>query len=407
MNAMHKKGINVTFINDNFILDTESARELYHNYAADQPIIDYHCHLSPEEIAVDKRWENISQIWLGGDHYKWRAMRSNGIDEAYITGDASDRDKFQKYAETVPKALRNPLFHWNALELKRYFGIDAILGPDNAEEIWHQCNEIIQSKSFSARQLMSQSKVKLVCTTDDPIDNLEHHIAIRESGFDVKVLPTWRPDKAMAVDKTELFNNWTDALEACSGKSIGSFKDFLDAIQSRHDFFHEQGCRLSDHGIEQFYADDFTDAAMEAIFKKVRKQQPVTDAEDSVFKSGMLYYFGVMDHARNWTQQFHYGALRNNNSRMFEAVGPDTGFDSIGSYNTAKAMSRFFDRLDYENKLCKTIIYNLNPSDNHIIATMIGNFQDGSTPGKMQFGSGWWFLDQKHGFTQLLKLYPP
>lgn len=394
----------MAFIDESFILETKWAQKLYDNYAATQPIIDYHCHLSPQEIAEDKRWENITQIWLYGDHYKWRAMRSNGVAEKFCTGDASDWEKFKAFAETMPQLLRNPIYHWAQLELKRYFDIEILLDPETAEQIWEAANTIIQSPDFSARQLMIKSGVTAACTTDDPIDDLAWHRQIAAEGFEVSVLPTWRPDKAMTVENPANFIAWSDRLAERSGMSIDSFDDFLAALKKRHDFFHENGCRLSDHGIEQFYASSYSDDEIATIYTNARRGQAPTAHENLKFKSAMMYQFGLWNHERGWVQQFHYGVLRNNNSRLFKKLGPDTGFDSIGSFDTARAMSRYFDRLDSEEKLAKSIIYNINPGDNHIIGTMIGNFQDGSTAGKMQFGSGWWFLDQKDGMENQIEV---
>ncbi len=387
----------MTFINNDFILETKYAQDLYKKYAEKQPIIDYHCHLIPQEIAEDRRWENITQIWLYGDHYKWRAMRSNGIDEKFCTGNASDWEKFQAFAQTMPKLLRNPLYHWTQLELKRYFNIDTLLSPETAEEIWNQANKIIQSPEFSARKLMLKSNVKTVCTTDDPLDTLKWHQLIKKDNFAINVLPTWRPDKGMAIENPENFIKWTNQLSVVTSTNIDSFENFIKAFETRHTFFHDNGCRLSDHGIEQFYATDYSQAEIETIYTNTRQGKTPSELENLKFKSAMMHQFGIWNHKRNWVQQFHYGVLRNNNSRLFASLGADTGFDSIGSFDTAKAMSLFFDKLDTNNQLAKSIIYNINPSDNHIIGTMIGNFQDGSVPGKMQFGSGWWFLDQKDG----------
>ncbi|EDM27253.1 uronate isomerase [Lentisphaera araneosa HTCC2155] len=393
----------MNFIHDDFVLENQYAKDLYHQFSKDQPIIDYHCHLIPQEIAEDRRWENITQIWLYGDHYKWRAMRSNGVDERFCTGESSDWEKFKAFADCMPKLLRNPLYHWTQLELKRYFNIDKLLGPDTAEEIWNEANKVVQADDFSARQLMVKSKVKLVCTTDDPIDDLRGHKQIAADQFQVKVLPTWRPDKAMAVDQSQVFTEWYAQLQEITDFQINSFDDYLKALKIRQDYFHENGCRLSDHGINEFYASEYSDADIAKIFDKARSGEKVSEREDLQFKSCMMYHFGLWNHEKGWVQQFHYGAIRNNNTRMYNQLGPDTGFDSIGSPNTALAMSRYFDRLDSSDQLAKSIIYNLNPGDNHVIGTMIGNFQDGSAAGKMQFGSGWWFLDQKDGMENQIE----
>lgn len=366
------------------------------------PIIDYHCHLIPKMVADDHRFKSITEIWLGGDHYKWRAMRSNGVDERFCTGtDTTDWEKFQKWAETVPYTFRNPLYHWTHLELKTAFGIDKLLNPETAKEIFDVCNDkLINDPNMTARGLMRRYNVETVCTTDDPVDSLEYHKAVRDSGFEIKMLPTWRPDKAMAVEVPAEFRAYVEKLSEVSGVTISKFADMVDALQKRHDFFEEMGCRLSDHGIEEFYAADYTDAEIEAIFDKVYGGKELTDEEIHKFKSAMLIVFGEMDYNSGWTQQFHYGAIRNNNSKMFKLLGPDTGFDSIGEFNTAKSCARFLDKLNTRGKLTKTILYNLNPCANEVIATMLGNFQDGSIPGKIQFGSGWWFLDQKDGMQK-------
>lgn len=388
------------FIHEDFLLQSETAKHLYHNFAKSLPIIDYHCHLDPKMVAENHQFSSITELWLGGDHYKWRALRANGVAEKYITGDASDWEKFQKWAETIPYAMRNPLYHWTHLELKTCFGIDKVLNPDTAKEIFDECNAKLQLPEYSAKNLMRRYKVEVVCTTDDPIDSLEYHKQIKESGFEIKVLPTWRPDKAMAVESASAFKTYIDTLSSVSGIKINSFKEIIDALLIRHKYFEELGCRLSDHGMEEFYAEDYTEAEIEAIFSKVYGGTELNEAEIKKFKSAMLVEFGKMDADTGWTQQFHYGVIRNNNTKMFKAIGPDTGFDSISQVITAKNMVKYFDTLNSMDKLTKTIIYNLNPSDNTMLATMIGNFQDGSVPGKMQFGAGWWFLDQKDGMEQ-------
>ena len=392
------------FIHDDFLLDTKASRELYHRYAEDLPIIDYHCHLKPSEIAEDKRWENITQIWLYGDHYKWRAMRAAGVPERFCTGDASDWEKFKSYAGMVPKALRNPLYHWTHLELKRYFGISELLGPDTAEAIYAECNRLIASDDFSCRSLMKKSKVEVVCTTDDPADSLADHIAIAaDQTFSTQVRPTWRPDLALAVDKPEAFLSWLARLETAAEMEIGSLDSLLAALRKRHDFFHEHGCRLSDRGLDYVYGEEYTTSEAATSFDKARSAEPLTPGEVTLYKSFMLHELGVMDAEKGWTQQLHYGALRNNNSAMFWKIGPDTGFDSIGDGPAASSMSRYFDRLNSLGKLPKTIVYNLNPRDNEMVATMIGNFQDGETAGKMQLGSGWWFMDQLDGMRRQIE----
>ncbi|MDD2996602.1 MAG: glucuronate isomerase [Paludibacter sp.] len=389
------------FLDENFVLQTETAQKLYHEHAAKMPIIDYHCHLVPSMVANDHLFRSITEAWLGGDHYKWRAMRTNGIDEKYCTGkDTSDWEKFEKWAETVPYTMRNPLYHWTHLELKTAFGIEKLLSPKTAREIFDECNEKLASPEYSARNLMRKYKVETVCTTDDPVDTLEHHIKTRKDGFEIKMLPTWRPDKAMAVESASAFRSYVEQLAAVSDTKISAFDDMILALRKRQDFFAAQGCKLSDHGIEEFYAEDYTEAEIKAIFNKIYGGKELTHEEILKFKSAMMVIFAEMDWEKGWTQQFHYGAIRNNNTRLFNQLGPDTGFDSIGTFNTAKAMSKFLNRLDTNNKLAKTILYNLNPADNEMIATMIGNFQDGTVAGKIQFGSGWWFLDQKDGMEK-------
>ena len=380
------------FIHEDFLLQSETAKHLYHNFAKSLPIIDYHCHLDPKMVAEDHQFSSITELWLGGDHYKWRALRANGVPEKYITGDASDWEKFEKWAETIPYAMRNPLYHWTHLELKTCFGIDKVLNPDTAKEIFDECNAKLQLPEYSAKNLMRRYKVEVVCTTDDPIDSLEYHKQIKESGFEIKVLPTWRPDKAMAVESAAAFKTYIDTLSNVSGIQINSFKEIIEALLVRHKYFEEMGCRLSDHGMEEFYAEDYTEAELEAIFSKVYGDTELNETEIKKFKSAMLVEFGKMDADTGWTQQFHYGVIRNNNTKMFKAIGPDTGFDSISQVVTAKNMVKYFDTLNSMDKL--------NPSDNTMLATMIGNFQDGSVPGKMQFGAGWWFLDQKDGMEQ-------
>ena len=386
------------FLDDNFVLQNETAEYLYHQHAKHLPIIDYHCHLDPKLVAEDYQFDNLGEIWLGGDHYKWRAMRTNGVDERYCTGkDTTDWEKFEKWAETVPYTMRNPLYHWTHLELKTAFGVTKILKPETAKEIFDDCTAKLRTPQFSARGLMKHYNVEAVCTTDDPIDSLEYHLALKNEGFSVKVLPTWRPDKAMAVEIPDAFRGYVEKLSEVSGVAISNFSDLITALRKRHDFFASVGCKLSDHGIEEFYAEDYTQSEIDVIFNKVYGGKELTHEEIIKFKSAMLVEGAIMDWEKGWTQQFHYGAIRNNNTRLFKKLGPDTGFDSIGDFTIAKAMSKFLNRLDTDNKLAKTIIYNLNPRDNDLIATMIGNFQDGSVAGKIQFGSGWWFLDQKTG----------
>lgn len=388
------------FMDENFLLQTETAKELYHNHAAKMPIFDYHCHINPKQIADDVRFENITQIWLYGDHYKWRGMRTNGVDERYCTGDASDWEKFEKWAETVPYTLRNPLFHWTHLELKKFFGITKVLSPATAKEIWDECNAKLRTPEYSVRGIIRMANVHTICTTDDPVDTLEYHRQIKASGFETNVLPAWRPDKAMAVENVKIYNEYIDKLASVANMNISSFADLMEALDNRHRFFHENGCRLSDHGLETAIAEDYTNTEIEQIFVKIRGGADLSQIEILKFKSAMLYEFGIMDHSRGWTQQFHIGALRNNSTRLFNKLGPDVGLDSIGDFEIARPLSKLLDRLDLNNKLAKTVLYNLNPRDNELMGTMIGNFQDGSVPGKMQFGSGWWFLDQKDGMEK-------
>ncbi|MDR0510567.1 MAG: glucuronate isomerase [Rikenellaceae bacterium] len=388
----------IRFLDDDFLLQSGTARRLYHEHAAGQPIIDYHCHLDPEQIASDRRFDNLGQIWLEGDHYKWRAMRTNGVDERFITGsETSDWEKFEKWAETAPYTMRNPLYHWMHLELKTAFGVDKPLKPETAREIYDHCSALLQKPEYSARGLMRRYKVEAVCTTDDPTDSLKHHIALRDEGFEIKVLPTWRPDRAMAVENPQAWRSYVEKLSEASGVSISRFDDMMQALRCRHDFFASVGCKLSDHGIEEFYAEPYTQGEIDAIFNRVYGGATLDGDQVRKFRSAVLFEGAVMDWEKGWTQQFHYGALRNNSSRMMRRLGPDAGFDSIGDRNTTAAMSRFLDRLDADDRLAKTIIYNLNPRDNDMIAAMIGNFQCAPVAGKLQFGSGWWFLDQKSG----------
>lgn len=389
-----------SFLDEDFLLHTETARQLYHDYAKAMPIIDYHCHLPPQDIARNRQFDNLTQIWLAGDHYKWRAMRTNGVDESYCTGNRSDREKFGKWAETVPYTLRNPLYHWTHLELQRYFGIHEILSPETASSIYDSTAEKLQSPEFSTQALLQKFRVKTVCTTDDPLDDLAHHRQIAANDANTQVLPAFRPDKAMQAEDLPALNAWIDRLAEITDLEISSFSAYLDALKKRHDFFAANGCQVSDHGLEHLYADDFSDAEISAIFEKIRVKTALSRAEISQFKSAMLYHFAIWDHEKGWVQQYHIGALRNNNSRLLGSLGPDTGWDSIGDFPQGKALSKFLDRLDSTDQLAKTIIYNLNPADNALIAAMTGNFNDGSIAGKIQFGSGWWFLDQKDGMIR-------
>lgn len=388
------------FMDADFLLQTEAAQTLYHKYASKMPIIDYHCHLNPQLVAEDHRFQTITELWLGGDHYKWRAMRTNGVDERFITGDASDWEKFQKWAETVPYTMRNPLYHWTHLELRTAFGIQELLSPATARAIYDECNEKLQQPEFSARGLMRHYRVEAVCTTDDPVDSLTYHKQVKEDGFEIKMLPTWRPDKAMGVESPAAYRSYLEQLSVVSNINISSFEDMVEALKVRHDYFAAHGCLLSDHGLEEFYAEEYTESEVKSIFNKVYGGTMLTEPEIRKFKSALLVILGEMNYEKGWVQQFHYGALRNNNSAMFSKLGPDIGFDSIAECNTSKALSKYFDRLNSKGMLAKSILYNLNPSANEMIATMIGNFQDGSAPGKIQFGSGWWFLDQKDGMEK-------
>ena len=388
------------FINDDFMLTNDFARELYHKSAADMPIIDYHCHLVPKMIADNYKFKDLTEVWLGGDHYKWRAMRGNGIAEQYITGDADSYDKFLKWAETVPYTMRNPLYHWTHLELARVFGINELLSPKTAKAIYEECTAKLQTEEFRAQALMNRFNVKVVCTTDDPADSLEFHQQIKDKPFGVKVLPTWRPDKAMVVEKPQQYREYIDRLSAASGVKISNYQDLLDALKKRHDFFQEMGCRLSDHGLENFHAEEFEMEEIDRIFRKALEGKAPSREDVLKFRSAILLDFARMDHEKGWAQQYHIGAIRDNNTRMFRSIGPDTGYDAIHDVQCAAAGHRFFDRLALEDKLTKTILYNLNPKDNEVLATMAYTFNDGTCPGKMQLGSGWWFLDQEDGMRK-------
>ncbi|MEY4739147.1 MAG: glucuronate isomerase [Bacteroidota bacterium] len=390
------------FLDKDFLLKTTTAKRLFHDYAADMPIIDYHCHLSPKDIAEDRIFNNIAEVWLHGDHYKWRAMRTNGIHESYCTGDKTDLEKFEQWAATVPYTMRNPLYHWSHMELQRYFNVTEQLSPANAKAVYEHCNALLQTKEFSVRNLLRKMKVKLVCTTDDPVDSLEYHKAMQEEGADIKMVPAFRPDMAMNVGNTESFLQYVKKVEAAAGMQVHTFDDYLMALKNRHDFFAQMGCRVSDHGLEEIYADEYTSEEIIIIFERLLKGETLCLRCQRQFKSAMLVHFAAWDHEKGWVQQFHLGALRNNNTRMLNQLGPDTGWDSIGTFDQGKALSTFLNGLDTRNKLTKTILYNLNPADNEVLATMVGNFNDGSVAGKIQFGSGWWFLDQKDGIIKQL-----
>ncbi len=388
------------FLDEHFLLDNKTAERLYHEYARKMPIIDYHNHLPPDEIAEDRNYDNLTQVWLYGDHYKWRAMRTNGVPEEYVTGNGSDREKFQKWAETVPYTMRNPLYHWTHLELQRYFGIEELLNGDSANKIYEQASGMLQSAEYSVRSLLEMMNVRIICTTDDPVDNLEFHRRIEKEYDGIKILPAFRPDKAMNVDDVDVFNNYLTNLEKAADISISTYNDYIAALQKRHDFFTANGCCVSDHGLEQIYAEDYTSTEIVGIFAKIRSGGMLSPEERNKFKSAMLITFAEWDCEKGFVQQYHLGALRNNNSRMLNTLGPDTGWDSIGDFAQAKSLAKFLDRLDKKNKLAKTVIYNLNPADNELIATMVGNFNDGSVAGKIQWGSAWWFLDQKDGMIK-------
>lgn len=389
------------FIHDNFLLENKYAEELYHNYSKNQPIIDYHNHLPPQQIAEDKTFGNITNVWINGDHYKWRAMRTLGVNEKFITGDAADKDKFLNWAKTVPYTMRNPLYHWTHLELARYFDIHDLLNENSAEKIWEETQAKLTSGSYSCRQLLQKVNAELVCTTEDPIDTLEYHQQLAKSDFNVKVSTAFRPDKAILISN-DGYNAYIDTLGNVAGIAINTFADLCDALRKRIEFFNANGCKLCDHGLDQIYFEAYTESEVKTIFAKKREGKAITNDEALKFQSAILVFLCETYHEFGWVQQFHLGALRNNNARMHRILGPDTGWDSIGDYPQAQKLSAFLNALDSKDKLTKTIIYNLNPADNEVMATMIGNFNDGSVKGKVQFGSGWWFLDQKDGMTKQL-----
>ena len=391
-----------SFINKDFMLSTRTARELYHKSAENLPIIDYHCHLSPQLIAENVQFKDITQLWLvdghAGDHYKWRLMRANGVSEDYITGGRhTSWETFSKWAETIPYTMRNPLYHWSHLELSRVFGIDKLLSPDTAREIFEECNAKLATEEYRGQALIRKFNVETVCTTDDPSDDLRWHRMIAAHPFGTKVLPTWRPDKAMAVENPEAYVKYVETLGEAAGMEIKSYASLREALAKRHDFFAEAGCRLSDHGMDGFYADDYTESEIENIFAKVMSGKTPSAEETGKFRSAFLYDQAVMDAEAGWAQQFHVGVIRNNDTRLFNLVGPDIGCDSILDLEIARAGNRFFDRLSSAGKLARTVMYCLNPKDNEVLATMAYNFNDGSCPGKMQFGAAWWFLDQERG----------
>lgn len=392
------------FLDQDFLLESPSAQWLYHEVASKAPIIDYHCHLSPEQVASNHQFRNLYEIWLAGDHYKWRAMRSAGVPERFCTGDATDWEKFMAWAQTVPQTLRNPLYHWTHLELRDPFGIEGkLLSPATANEIWTACNEKLATPAFRAHGLMAHFDVQVVCTTDDPTDSLQWHLEhAKNPNAATRLYPTWRPDRVLLIDQPQVWNDWVDKLSAVVEVAIETLDDLRQALKRRHDFFHATGCRLSDHGLETAYAEPYTEEDLELIFTNARQGRTVSSADVAQFRSALLYEMAVWDHERGWVQQFHFGAMRNNNSRAFAALGPDTGFDSMGDWPIARPLSLFLDRLDATNQLAKTILYNHNPRDNDLFATLIGNFQDGSVAGKIQFGAAWWFLDQRLGIEAQL-----
>ena len=390
------------FLSEDFLLQTETAKRLYFDYAASMPVIDYHNHLPPDEIASNKTFDNLFAIWLKGDHYKWRAMRANGVAEEFITGTADDYTKFRHWAATAPYTMRNPLYHWSHMELKNPFGMTELLSEKTAEKIYHDCNA--QLPRLSTQTLLQHYKVDVLCTTDDPADSLEHHRTIANQPFGTRVLPTFRPDRAMAVDNPETFNNFVNKLSEVLHKDITRFDDLLAALQNRHTYFHEAGCHLSDHGLNTFYFTPASDKELDTIFNNARHHIAATPHENAQFKTAVLLAVCGWNQERDWTQQFHVGAIRNNNSRLLQRLGADAGVDSIGDWNVAEAMSGFFDALDKKDKLAKTVVYNLNPSYNEVFATMAGNFQNGTVPGKIQYGSGWWFLDQKDGMEKQMNV---
>jgi len=388
------------FLDENFLLQSPTAQKLYHDFAKSLPVIDYHNHLPPDQIAGNINFKNLTQVWLYGDHYKWRAMRANGVNEAYITGGKSDYEKFEKWAETVPYTLRNPLYHWTHLELQRYFDITDLLSVKTASSIYENCTAQLQTPEYSVQRLLGKMKVETVCTTDDPIDNLQFHQQLKKEGGLVKMLPAFRPDKSMNTDNLEALNIYMDKLQEVTNLTVDTYDAYLSALKSRHDYFAANGCSVSDHGLEQIYAEDYTGEEIRNIFQKIRAKRSISQEENLKFKSALLFQFAVWDHEKGWVQQYHLGALRNNNARKLKELGPDTGWDSIGDFNQGRQLSKFLNRLDSEDRLAKTIIYNLNPADNELIAAMIGNYNDGSVAGKVQYGSAWWFLDQKDGMTK-------
>lgn len=390
------------FIHENFLLGNKTAIELYHKYSENQPIIDFHCHLSPAMIYEDRQFKNLTEAWLEGDHYKWRAMRTNGTNEKYCTGNASNSEKFMKWAETVPVTVGNPLYHWTHLELARYFNITDILSPSTAKGIYEKTSALLQTKEFSTRSIIRKMKVEVICTTDDPTDNLEHHLKLKDS-FEIPVLPTFRPDNVIKTEDPEKFKSYILKLELAVGNDISNYEALVEALDKRHKFFHEMGGRLSDHGLDRFYFATFTFVEIDRIFKNLLKGNPISLEDAEKYKTAVMLELCKMNHKRGWTQQFHVGAMRNNNARMFKQMGPDTGWDSIGAVQDPVKISKFLNELDNHDQLTKTILYNINPSDNEMMITMAGNFNDGSSAVKVQHGAAWWFLDQKSGMEKHLK----
>lgn len=388
-------------ITPDFLLYNKTAQLLYHDYAEQLPIIDYHNHLPPDQIANNINFENLTQAWLYGDHYKWRAMRTNGVDESFCTGNKSDFEKFQQWAATVPYTLRNPLYHWTHLELTRYFNCSKILNPTTATEIYESCSQLLQTEDFPVRNLLRKMNVEVVCTSDDPVDSLAHQKKIKEDGFDIKVLPTFRPDRAIKINDPILFKEYIALLEAACNKSITSYNDYLTALKQRHDFFAEAGCVVADHGFDYLPA-EYSDEKVENIFNELRSGKSLSLQQQEKMKVSVLLQIAEWNFEKNWVQQYHIGALRNNNMRSLQKLGADTGWDSIGDFHHAKSLSHFLDTLNTKNKLAKTIIYNLNPADNYVFATMCANFNGDGIPGKIQHGAAWWFLDQKQGITDQL-----
>jgi glucuronate isomerase len=390
------------FINEDFLLENKTSRRLYKEYSANKPIIDFHCHISPRMIAEDRQFDNLSQAWLEGDHYKWRAMRSNGVNEMYCTGKVTDEDKFSKWAETVPATIGNPLYHWTHLELARYFNIYDLLSPSTAKKIYKKASSMLQTKEFSTRSIIKKMNVELICTTDDPTDTLEYHRQLKNS-FEIPVFPTFRPDNALKVEDNEKFKVYVLKLEQASGVSIKSFDTLIESLDNRHQFFHKHGCRTSDHGLDRFFFSAYAANEIDKIFKKLIDGKTITEEETEKYKASVMTELCRMNYRRGWTQQFHVGAMRNNNARKYRQMGPDTGWDSIGISQDALKISKFLSSLDDTEQLSKTILYNLNPADNEMMITMAGNFNDGSIPGKVQYGAAWWFMDQKTGMEKHLK----